>query len=78
MPTVLRNGPYRFFFYSGEGREPPHIHVKRDDQIAKYWLTPVRLQNAGGFNTSEIRRIQAIIQLRHRELMEAWNEKFSD
>lgn len=36
MPTVLRIGPYRFFFYSGDGGEPPHIHVERDDAIAKF------------------------------------------
>lgn len=78
MPTVFRDGPYRFFFYSGEGNEPPHIHVRRDDLIAKFWLDPIRLQNSGGFSPIELRRIQATINLRIRELMEAWNEKFSD
>ncbi|MGH7393728.1 MAG: DUF4160 domain-containing protein, partial [Candidatus Rokuibacteriota bacterium] len=38
MPTVLRSGPYRFFFYSGDGGEPPHIHVEREDNTAKFWL----------------------------------------
>lgn len=28
MPTVRRIGSARFFFYSNEGTEPPHIHVK--------------------------------------------------
>lgn len=78
MPTVFRDGPYRFFFYSGEGSEPPHIHVRRDDLVAKFWLNPVRLQTSGGFSSIELRKIQAIISLRHRELMEAWNEKFCD
>ena len=41
MPTILRDGPYRCFFYSGEGREPPHVHVERDDAVAKFWLHPV-------------------------------------
>jgi hypothetical protein len=50
MPTVLRNGPDRFFFYSGDRDEPPHIHVERDNDIAKFWLDPVRLQNSGGFS----------------------------
>jgi hypothetical protein len=36
MPTVLRVGPYQFFFYSTDGKEPPHIHVERDDDVAKY------------------------------------------
>ncbi len=38
MPTVLRNGPYRFFFYAGDRDEPPHIHIERDNNIAKFWL----------------------------------------
>lgn len=33
MPTVLRVGPYRFFFYAGDRNEPQHIHVERDDKI---------------------------------------------
>lgn len=46
MPTVLRSGPYRVFFHSDEGHEPPHVHVVRDDRIAKFWLDPVKLARA--------------------------------
>jgi len=56
MPTVLTVGPYRLFFYAGDRFEPLHIHVERDDKIAKFWLDPVRLQNSGGFNRVEIRK----------------------
>ena len=49
MPTVLRVGPLRFFFYAGDGAEPPHIHVERDDSEAKFWLDPVRLERSRGF-----------------------------
>ena len=38
MPTILRWGPYRAFFYSNEGGEPPHIHVRSGDFEAKFWL----------------------------------------
>ena len=41
MPTVLRIGPYRFYFFSNEGDEPPHVHVDRDAATAKVWLDPV-------------------------------------
>jgi hypothetical protein len=44
MPTVLRVGPYRFAFFSNEGREPPHIHVKAAGDEAKSWLDPVQLE----------------------------------
>lgn len=54
MPTILREGPYRFFFYSGDRDEPAHVHIERDDRIAKIWLQPLRLQSSGGFNRVEI------------------------
>jgi hypothetical protein len=50
MPTVLRVGPYRFFFYSGDGNGPPHIHVEHDAKVAKSWLDPVRLAGAKGID----------------------------
>ena len=76
MPTVLRIGRYRFFFYSSDRIEPVHIHVERDDNIAKIWLDPIRLQSSGGFNRSEIRKIISIIIDNQIELLEAWNEHF--
>src|ERR1039458_264683 len=54
MPTVLRAGPYRFFFVSLDRAEPPHIHVRRADMVAKFWLEPVTLQRAGGFSRHAI------------------------
>ena len=54
MPTVLQRGPYRFFFYAGDGEEPWHIHAERDEKVAKFWLDPVRLQMSGGLSRPEI------------------------
>ena len=76
MPTVLRDGPYRFFFYAGDQREPKHVHVEREDKVAKFWLEPVRLERAGGFDRAEIIRIQKIIMERQEELREAWDAYF--
>lgn len=76
MPTVLRIGPYRFFFYSGDRDEPLHIHVQRDDGIAKFWLNPVRLQNSNGFKSSELKEIQDLVEENREKLLEAWNEFF--
>ncbi|MBI5048645.1 MAG: DUF4160 domain-containing protein [Deltaproteobacteria bacterium] len=76
MPTILKVGPYRFFFYAGDSEEPRHIHVERDDKIAKFWLDPVRLQSSGGFSRIEISKIHKIINENHSKLMEAWNEYF--
>jgi hypothetical protein len=77
MPTVLRAGPYRFFFYASDRDEPYHVHVERDDNVAKFWLDPVRLQSSGGFNRLELKRIPIIIDEKCEFLMEAWHEYFS-
>jgi hypothetical protein len=49
MPTVLRVGPYRLFFYSSDGGEPAHVHIERDPCVAKVWLEPVRLARSRGY-----------------------------
>lgn len=78
MPTVMRIGPYRFFFYSADGHEPPHIHVERDQSIAKFWLDPVRLAVSGGFGRAEIRDIERLVGQHNEQLREAWNGYFGD
>jgi hypothetical protein len=78
MPTVLRAGPYRFFFYATDRDEPAHVHVEREDKLIKFWLDPIRLQYSSGFSRSEIRRIERIIQEQSVQLLEAWNAYFSD
>ena len=77
MPTVLRVGPYRFFFYAGDGGEPSHIHVERDDGDAKFWLDPVRLERSHGFRRKVINRIDELIEEHREQLLEAWNEFFA-
>ena len=77
MPTVLRDGPYRFFFYGGDGAEPTHVHVERDASEAKIWLDPVRLARSGGFSAKELRRIEQIVTDYHEQLMDSWNDFFN-
>jgi hypothetical protein len=77
MPTVLRSGPYRVLFYSSDAEEPPHVHVERDENSAKFWLSPVRLQSSGGFNSVEVRRIQRIVEQNREILMRSWNAYFN-
>ena len=78
MPTVLRVGPYRFFFYSEEGSEPPHVHIVAAERRAKYWLTPVELTWNDGFRTGELNTIEEIIAANLNSLLEAWNDFFAD
>ena len=77
MPTVLRVGPYRFFFYAGDKDEPPHVHVERDACQAKYWLAPPRFQKNQGFNRAELNRIEDIIEENQDSLMRSWDEYFN-
>jgi hypothetical protein len=76
MPTVLRAGPYRFFFYAGDGSEPPHIHVERDDSEAKFGLDPVWLHRSHGFGRKEINQIRQLVESRREQLLESWDEFF--
>ena len=73
-PTVLREGPYRIYFHSHEPNEPAHVHVDRDDESAKFWLSPVSLARNLGFGAKELNRVQRLIQKYEVELLEAWNE----
>jgi hypothetical protein len=77
MPTVLRTGPYRFYFYAGDRDEPPHIHIERDDQEAKFWLDPIRLQYSRGFGASEINKISVLVGTYQQQLLDSWDEYFN-
>ncbi len=76
MPTIARIGAYRFFFYAGDRGEPPHVHVERDKNVAKFWLEPVRLSSSGGFPRREISKLQMLVQEHRHSFMEAWNDYF--
>ncbi|MEQ1607248.1 MAG: DUF4160 domain-containing protein [Pyrinomonadaceae bacterium] len=77
MPTVLRVRGYRFFFYSLDGVEPPHIHVENAEKIAKYWLDPIIYSSSRGFRSSELSAIHEIIEENQHLMLERWNEYFS-
>ena len=77
MPTILIVGPYRFFFYSSDAVEPPHIHVQSGSAAAKFWVEPARLQSSKGFTERQLRDILKIIE-KHAALFERkWHEYFN-
>ncbi len=76
MPTVLRDGPYSFVFFSSAKGEPPHIHVKRDRQIAKFWLDPVSLAKNHGFAEHELTTVERLTEKHRLTLLKAWHEHF--
>lgn len=76
MPTVLRIDGFRFSFYSGDGVEPPHVHVAKGDGAAKLWLEPVRIEYARGLNRTEVRRVREIAVEHEAYFIEQWHEYF--
>jgi hypothetical protein len=76
MPTILKEGPYRFYFYSHEPNEPPHIHIDRDKLSAKFWLQPVELAQNFGYSARELRRLKSLVKEHRTEFLEAWNAYF--
>ena len=76
MPTVLRISSVRFFFYSLEGTEPPHIHVEQGDSVAKFWLEPVTLASSRGLRSHELNRLRALVVEHRSTFLEAWNAHF--
>ena len=76
MPTVLRDGPYAFVFFSSDRTEPSHIHVKRDAFVCKFWLQPVVLAKNRGFPEHELNQIERLVNKHLQKLLEAWHEYF--
>ncbi|HXF85935.1 MAG TPA: DUF4160 domain-containing protein [Anaerolineales bacterium] len=76
MPVVLRVAGYKFFFYQADvANEPPHVHVTKEGNEAKFWLDPVRVAREGGFRKSDLRDIERIIENHLEFLLNAWNEE---
>ena len=75
-PTVLRVGRFRFFFFSNEGLEPPHVHVADGRKLAKFHLEPIELVRSTGFAGHELGQLRALVVENHQVLLEAWHEFF--
>lgn len=76
MPTVLRSGPYRFFFYAGDRDEPVHVHIERDASKAKFWLEPTVLHSSAGFTRAELNALYRLIAEHHSIIMQHWHDYF--
>jgi hypothetical protein len=76
VPTILVAEGYRFFFWSNEGLEPPHVHVERGDGLAKFWLEPVELVESYGMKRQELRRARLLVEEHQEIFRERWREHF--
>lgn len=78
MPNVAKIGPYRFFFYSNENDEPPHVHVAHERRLAKFWLDPVELADSSGFPAHTLRELHEIVNKNRKKFLEHWNDHFDN
>jgi hypothetical protein len=78
MPTVLRWGSYRAFFYSNELGEPPHVHVSAGDRETKVWLHDLTVAANAGFPAHELGDIIRTLKAHRDELLAAWHEHFGN
>lgn len=76
MPNIWLERGLRFFFYSREGTEPPHVHVDHGEAAGKWWLDPVKPAFYDGFTPAQVRTIERIIRERREQFMEAWRGYF--
>jgi len=78
VPSALRLGPFRFFFYAADNREPPHVHAARDSKRAKVWLQPTEIAWSKGFTRHELRLILRAVRDHNDLLHREWDEYFRD
>ena len=76
MPTILRAGPYRIYFFSHEPNEPAHVHVDRDACSAKFWIRPVSLARSIGFASKELGAVFRLVSANQEAFGKAWDGYF--
>lgn len=75
-PTVFRDGPFRFFFFSREETRI-HVHVQTSDGEAKFWLDPVsEVARNHGLSESDLNRALELLIAHEEEIRDAWHQHF--
>jgi hypothetical protein len=80
MPVVFRHKGYRFFFYSNEGmpREPLHIHVRKGEALAKFWLEPLpEVAESYKLSAHELHELLDVAIQHKAEIQRYWDEYFN-
>lgn len=77
MPTIHRQDGFRFYFFSHEPNEPPHVHIDKGDATIKVWLKPVEVAKSRGFRAHEISGIIDTVNEHRTMFVEKWHEYFS-
>jgi hypothetical protein len=74
MPTVLRIKGVRFHFYSDEGAEPAHIHVRSGEGECKFWLSPISLARNRGIPAHQLSEIERLVFDNQQFLLEQFGD----
>ena len=78
MAPSVRIGPYRVRFYASDRGERPHVHVLRDNLMAKIWLDTLSVAENRGFGEREIRQVRRTIRERREAFLEHWHDFFAE
>ncbi len=77
MPTIFRKLGFRFFFYSDEGNEPPHLHVEKGEGRGKYWIDPVEKNYMNNFTKQDEKKADKIVEDEQDNFKKKWYDFFS-
>ena len=76
MPTLLNWRGHRFFFYSADRWEPPHVHITRQGSQTKIWLRDLTVAINIGYSARELNEIIVTTRENRDAFLEAWNDHF--
>ena len=80
MPKVFEYDGFKYFFFSNEGSplEPIHIHVRKSEKTAKFWLEPeILLDKSYKMSSNDLRKILDVIIQNQDLIREKWNAYFN-
>ncbi len=77
MPTIFRVFGLRFFFYSDERNEPPHVHIEKGKGRGKYWLDPIEKVYMHNFNKQEERQVRYLVKKKQITFRNKWHDYFN-
>jgi hypothetical protein len=76
VPTIYRENGFRFYFFSHEPNEPPHVHIDKGEATIKIWLGSLEVAKSRGFRAHQISGINSIVSERQMLFTEKWHEYF--
>jgi hypothetical protein len=78
MPTILMILGWQFYFFSNERNEPIHVHCRKGNAEAKYWLDVDAFEtieaHAYSMSPADKRAVRRIIFEHFDYIVGQWNE----